>query len=333
MKAVGYTADGPLENLELPEPEPEARDLLVRVKAIAVNPVDAKIRGRIQPTPADPPKILGWDAVGEVVATGSEVSLFQPGDRVWYAGDVTRPGCNAELQCVDERIAGRAPQELDDARAAAMPLTTITAWEMLFERLQLPRGENPEGRRLLIVGAGGGVGSMLVQLARQLTSVEIVATASRPDSRQWVRDLGAHHVIDHSHSLQKGIRDAGVGPITDVASTNRTGEHFDELVSLLAPQGRLALIDDPADGLDIMKMKQKSLSLHWEFMFTRAMFDTKDMQAQHALLSEVAELVEQSVLRTTMGEHYGRINAENMEKAHAAIKSEHTVGKIVMEGF
>lgn len=332
MKAIGYTGTGPLTVFDAPMPEPRAHDLLVNVKAIAVNPVDTKIRSRVTP-PDDAPKILGWDAVGEVVATGSEVTLFKPGDRVWYAGDVTRQGCNAEFQCVDERIAALAPVSLSDAEAAALPLTSITAWEMLFDRLQIPQGSESHDRRLLVVGAGGGVGSIVVQLARQLTQATVIGTASRQQSRDWVLDAGAHHVLDHTQSLKSELERIGLDNVTDVASINRTGEHYADLVAMLRPQGRLALIDDPAEPLDIKLMKQKSLSLHWEFMFTRAMFATDDMIAQHRLLTDVAQLVDQGVIRTTMGEHYGRITPENLERAHQAMSTEHTQGKVVLEGF
>lgn len=331
MKAVGYTT-GPLTDFETDRPEPGPQDLLVQVRAIAVNPVDTKIRARVTPE-GDEPKILGWDAVGEVIAAGEKVRRFQLGDRVWYAGDATRPGCNAEYQCVDERIAAVAPDSLSDAEAAAMPLTTITAWEMLFERLRLPRDAASSGRTVLVVGAGGGVGSMLVQLARQLTQATVVATASRPQSRQWVSDLGAHHVLDHSRSLQEELAQTGLSDVSDVASVTHTDQHFADLVAMLRPQGGLVLIDDPAEPLDIMRMKQKSLSLHWEFMFTRPIFQTPDMVAQHELLSEVASLIDKGTLKTTLGEHFGTINAANLERAHEAMKSGHTVGKVVLEGF
>lgn len=332
MKAIGYSGTGPLTLFDAPMPEPGSHDLLVNVKAIAVNPVDAKIRSRVTP-PDDAPKILGWDAVGEVVAIGSEVTLFQPGDRVWYAGDVTRSGCNAEFQCVDERIAALAPESLSDAEAAALPLTSITAWEMLFDRLRVPQGSESHERRLLVVGAGGGVGSMLVQLGRQLTQATVIGTASRDGSREWVSQLGAHHVLDHSRSLKSELERIGLSDVTDVASVNRTDQHYADLVAMLRPQGRLALIDDPAEALDIKLMKQKSLSLHWEFMFTRAMFGTADMIAQHRLLTDVAQLVDQGVIKTTVGENYGSITPENLERAHKAMATEHTQGKIVLAGF
>jgi len=331
MKATAYS-DGPLIDITAAQPEPGEHDLLVAVRAIAVNPVDTKIRAKVTP-PDGTHKILGWDAVGEVLATGPAVSGFSPGDRVWYAGDVTRQGCNAEFQCVDARIASKAPESLSDAEAAAMPLTTITAWEMLFDRLQVPRTEAARSRVLLVVGAGGGVGSMLIQLARQLTDATVIGTASRPESRQWVSDLGAHHVLDHSQSLKDELAKVGIADVSDVACINRTEQHFDDLVAMLRPQGRLSLIDDPSQPLNIMSMKQKSLSLHWEFMFTRPMFGTDDITAQQQLLAEVAGLIDQGVLRSTMGQHFGSINAANLERAHEAMKTQHTVGKVVLEGF
>jgi zinc-binding alcohol dehydrogenase family protein len=331
MKAVGYT-DGPLLDFDTAKPDPGPRDLLVAVNAIAVNPVDTKIRGRVK-SEDGAPKVLGWDAVGQVAAIGAEVQNFKVGDRVWYAGDVSRSGCNAEFQCVDERIAARAPASLSDAEAAALPLTTITAWEMLFDRLQLPGGDEGAGRVLLIVGASGGVGSMLVQLARQLTRATVIATASRPQSKAWVERLGAHHVLDHSKPLQAQLAGTGLADITDAACVNRTSEHYADIVTMMRPQGRICLIDDPAEPLDIKLMKQKSLSLHWEFMFTRALFRTSDMSAQHTLLTEVARLLDKGVLQTTLGEHYGAINAANLERAHEAMKTEHTLGKVVLEGF
>lgn len=331
MKAVGYTS-GPLLDFETDKPAPGPRDLLVEVGAIAVNPVDTKIRARVTPD-GDTPKVLGWDAVGRVAAVGDEVRQFKVGDRVWYAGDVSRGGCNAEFQCVDERIAALAPQSLEDAEAAALPLTTITAWEMLFDRLQIPGGDEAADRVLLIVGASGGVGSMLVQLARQLTRATVIATASRPESKAWVERLGAHHVLDHSKPLHAQLEATGVADITDAACVNRTEQHYADIVAMMRPQGRICLIDDPAEPLDIKLMKQKSISLHWEFMFTRPLFKTADISAQHELLSEVARLIDKGVLQTTLGEHFGKITAENLERAHEAMKTEHTLGKVVLQGF
>lgn len=345
MKAIGYTQSlpitetGALMDIELPQPVAEGRDLLVKVSAIAVNPVDCKIRKKA-PAEDGQYKVIGWDAVGEVVATGPEVTDFQPGDPVYYAGDVTRPGCNAEYQLVDERIVGHKPKSLSDADAAALPLTTITAWELLFEHLELaqqaPGSSSTSEEVLLVVGAAGGVGSILIQLAKTLTGATVIATASREASRNWVQELGADHVVDHSQPLKPQIDalvEAGtIDAVTHVASLNATDKYFESYVDILVPFGRIAFIDDPA-SVDIMKVKPKSLSVHIEFMFARSMHQARDIQAQHDLLERVAELVDQGYIRTTAGKHLGTINADNLKKAHAEIESGRTVGKIVLEGF
>ncbi|MDA8483698.1 zinc-binding alcohol dehydrogenase family protein [Pseudomonas resinovorans] len=337
MKAVAYFQNLPIDNPEslqdivLPEPQPAPRDLLVEVRAISVNPVDTKIRRNAAPE-AGQPKVLGWDVAGVVKAVGSEVTLFQPGDRVFYAGDLTRPGGNAELHRVDERIVGHMPKSLDFAQAAALPLTSITAWELLFDRLQIAEGKADQGQSLLVVGAAGGVGSILVQLARQLTGLTVIGTASRPETQAWVRELGAHHVLDHSKPLAEELRRAGLSQVTHVASLTQTDQHLDQLVEALAPQGRLGLIDDPA-SLDVAKLKRKSLSLHWEFMYTRSMFQTPDILEQHRLLERVGQLIDAGVLKTTVGEHFGAINAANLRCAHALLESGKAKGKIVLEGF
>jgi zinc-binding alcohol dehydrogenase family protein len=294
-----------------------------------VNPVDTKVRKRAAP-PAGEAKVLGWDASGVVQAVGPQVSLFKPGDRVWYAGDITRPGSNAELQCVDERIVGHMPSTLSFAQAAALPLTAITAWELLFDRL----GVTPQTQgALLVVGAAGGVGSILTQLARQLTSLTVIGTASRPETQAWVRELGAHHVIDHGQPLSAELQRVGVPAVTHVASLTHTHLHYAEIVKALAPQGALGLIDDPATPLDPMLLKGKSLSMRFESMFTRSMFQTADMQAQHDLLEEVAKLVDAGRVRTTLAEQFGAINAANLRRAHAFIESGKARGKVVLEGF
>jgi zinc-binding alcohol dehydrogenase family protein len=337
MKAIAYYQSLPirdpqsLQDIELPEPVAGARDLLVEVKAISVNPVDTKIRQNVQPE-AGAGKVLGWDVAGVVKAVGSDVTLFQPGDKVFYAGSLTRPGANSELHVVDERIVGRMPQSLSFAHAAALPLTAITAWELLFERLQIAQGKPEEAQSLLIVGAAGGVGSILTQLARQLTSLKVIGTASRPETERWVRELGAHEVLDHSKPLSEELARVGLSPVTHVASLTQTDQHLDQLVEALKPQGKLALIDDPK-SLDVSKLKRKSLSLHWEFMYTRSMFETEDMIEQHHLLNRVAELIDSGVLKTTFGEHFGSINAENLRRAHELLESGKAKGKIVLEGF
>ncbi|XHS32371.1 zinc-binding alcohol dehydrogenase family protein [Pseudoxanthomonas sp. UC29_72] len=335
MKAVAYLQAGlpiddpaALVDVDLPQPVPGPRDLLVKVHAVSVNPVDTKVRHRAQVTE---PRVLGWDAVGTVEAVGEAVTLFKPGEVVYYAGSINRPGSNAQYQLVDERIVARKPASLDDAQAAALPLTAITAWELLFDRLRIPEGQG-EGQVLLVTGAAGGVGSILVQLARKLTALTVVGTASRPETRAWVRELGAHHVIDHSQPLAPQLQALGIEQVQHVASLTHTGSYYSQFIELLAPQGQLALIDD-LPSLDAMPLKPKSISLHWESMFTRSVFQTPDMQAQHDLLTRVAALIDAGTLRTTFGEHYGTINAANLRRAHALIESGKAKGKLVLEGF
>ncbi len=336
MKAIGYQRPLPiadplaLVDVSLPDPKPVGRDILVAVKAIAVNPVDAKQRAKVAP-PAGEFKVLGWDACGTVVEVGGDVTLFKVGDEVWYAGSIARQGANAELHLVDERIVALKPKSLDFAQAAALPLTSITAWELLFDRLGA--GKSGPDQSLLIVGAAGGVGSILVQLARGLTQMTVIGTASRPETEEWVRTLGAHHVIDHSKPLSAELRRIGIPQVTHVASLTQTDKHYAELIESLAPQGKLGLIDDPSTPLDVMQLKRKSLSLHWELMFTRSLFETPDMIAQHHLLTEVAELVDAGRVKTTVGEHFGTINAANLRRSHQLIESGRAVGKIVLEGF
>jgi len=333
MKAVVYSQNGlpisdphALYDIELPQPQPGEFDLLVNIRAISVNPVDTKVRAS---APTDTPRILGWDAVGTVVAVGEKVTLFKPGEDAFYAGSLIRPGSNAEYGLVDERIAGHKPASLSDADAAALPLTSLTAWELLFDRLEVKDGE---GDALLIIGAAGGVGSILTQLARRLTGLRVIGTASRQDTADWVHDLGAHDVIDHSRPLMDGLRDIGVSQVRYVASLTHTAQHYQDIVEALAPQGRLAVIDDP-DTLDAVVLKRKAISLHWELMFTRSLFQTKDMARQHEILENIRRLIEDGTLRTTTGNHYGKINAENLRRAHAFIESGRSRGKVVLEGF
>ncbi|MBI6657638.1 zinc-binding alcohol dehydrogenase family protein [Pseudomonas carnis] len=337
MKAIAYYASLPindpesLQDIELPAPVAGPRDLLVEVKAISVNPVDTKVRQNVAPENGAA-KVLGWDVAGVVKAVGSDVTLFKAGDKVYYAGSLVRPGGNSELHTVDERIVGHMPQSLGFAEAAALPLTAITAWELLFERLQVAEGKDDQGQSLLIVGAAGGVGSILTQLANQLTALKVIGTASRPETHAWAKALGAHVVIDHSQPLSEALKNAGHGQVTHVASLTQTEHHLDQLIEALQPQGKLALIDDPK-ALDVSKLKRKSLSLHWEFMYTRSMFETPDMIEQHNLLNRVAELIDAGTLKTTVGEHFGVINAANLRRAHALLESGKAKGKIVLEGF
>ncbi len=336
MKAVGYRncrpADDPaaLEDVELSSPQPGPRDLLVRVAAVSVNPVDTKVRRNVQPAQGQV-KVLGWDAVGVVEAVGTDVENVKVGDRVYYAGAIDRPGANSELHLVDERIAAIAPTTLDDAQAAALPLTTITAHELLFERLGVPNGGGV-GQTLLIVGGAGGVGSILIQLARTLTQLRVIATASRPETRAWCLELGAHAVIDHSRPLSEELTTGGHGAVDLVAALTQTQAHYPQIVASLKPQGKLGAIDDLA-GLDPMLLKDKSLSLHTEFMFTRSKHQTPDMDAQGRLLAEVAKLVDAGRIRSTANNHVGAINASNLRRAHALVESGKAQGKVVLQGF
>lgn len=337
MRAIGYknplpiADDNSLIDIDLPRPTPSGRDLLVEIKAISVNPADTKVRANARPE-KDSWKVLGWDAAGVVVEAGPEASLFKPGDEVFYAGSITRPGTYAEFHVVDERIVGRKPKTLGWAESAALPLTAITAWETLFDRLDV-KGRAVPGAApaILIIGGAGGVGSIAIQLARKLTDLTVIATASRPETKAWATELGAHHVVDHSKPLAKEIATLGIGAPAFVFSTTNTERHLAEIVELIAPQGRFALIDDPA-ALDINPFKRKSVSTHWEFMFTRSMFGTADIAEQGVLLNEVSRLVDDGTIRTTLAENFGPINATNLKRAHALIESGRARGKVTLEG-
>jgi len=337
MKAVAYRHSLPIEHADslldvtLPDPLASGHDLLVRVAAISVNPVDTKVRRRVDPQGKD--KLLGWDAAGTVVAVGSEVSLFKPGDEVYYAGSIDRAGSYAELQLVDERIVGHKPQSLGFAEAAALPLTSITAWELLFDRLGVRLGKPADAGSLLIVGGAGGVGSIATQLARRLTGLTVITSASTDESRAWTRAMGAHHVVNHREPLAAQVKAIAPGGVDYVMALTHTEQHFEEIVELLAPQGKLGCIDDPAKPLDLSALKRKSLSFHWESMFTRSSFQTADMIGQHRLLDEVASLVDAGVLRSTIGQNLGPINAANLKRAHALVESARSVGKAVLSGF
>ena len=337
MLAVGYKQASPelrqnsFQSFNIAKPTPAGRDLLVKVLAVSVNPVDTKVRKSANPE-ADEFKVLGWDAVGIVEATGNGTSLFKPGDRVFYAGDISRQGSNAEYQLVDERIVGHAPEKLSDAEAAALPLTSITAWELLFSRLEVSQDKSAPAKTLLVVAGAGGVGSILIQLARQLTSLNIIATASRPETQRWVKDMGAHHVIDHSQSIDEEIEKAGLGPVDYVASLSHTDKHFKACVKILRPQGRFALIDDPG-LLDISLMKQKSLSLHWEFMYTRPLFNTEDIQVQHDILNQIAQFADKGVIKTTLQQRLGQLSPQTLYEAHHILESGKAIGKLVLTGL
>jgi zinc-binding alcohol dehydrogenase family protein len=337
MKAVGYFEPLPiyeaeaLLDLELPEPTLSEHDLLVSVKAVSVNPVDTKVRAG-RPASRSRPQVLGWDAAGVVEAVGAKVIRFKPGDRVWYAGDLNRAGSNAERQTVDERIAGPMPARIGFAEAAALPLTAITAWELLFDRLRVQDADPTANNCLLIIGAAGGVGSILVQLARRLTGLTVIASASRRETREWVMEMGAHHTIDHGMPWKEQLKELGFEDVTHVVSLNHTDTYLAQIVDVLRPEGQMALIDDPK-VLDIAPLKNKSLSAHWEFMFTRSLFKTSTQSRQQELLNRVATLVDMGTIRSTMTERVEGIRADNLKAVHAQIESGGTRGKIVIEGF
>ncbi len=337
MKTVAYKDVGPidrensLQDITQEMPIAKGRDLLVKIHAVSVNPVDTKLRQRQQPEPGSW-GVLGYDASGVVEAVGSEVQNFKVGDAVYYAGAIDRPGTNSEFHLVDERIVGRKPASLSDGEAAALPLTAITAWEMLFDRLDVKRPTADGGKLILVIGGAGGVGSITIQLLRALTDMTIIATASRPETQDWVRECGAHHVIDHRQALAPQVEALGIGAPGFVFSTTQTALHFDDIVALIAPQGRFGLIDDP-QTLDAMPLKLKAVSLHWEFMFARSLMATPDIEAQGQLLNQVAELVDGGKIRTTMTDIAGKIDAATMRKVHAQIEDGSARGKIVLQGF
>jgi zinc-binding alcohol dehydrogenase family protein len=337
MKAIGYTHSldinepNALMDLEIDKPSASGRDLLIKISAIAVNPVDYKIRQRVNPEGGEP-KILGWDAVGEVVDIGSDVTKFAVGDRVYYAGDLTRPGSNAEFQLVDERIVGKAPKSLSDSDAAALPLTTITAYELLFDHLELKQQSEKSEEVVLVVGAAGGVGSIMLQLLKTLTGATVIATASRESSKNWVQELGADYVVDHSQPMAEQIKALNVGEVTHVASLNNTHQYIDTYVEVMKPKGKLALIDDP-ESLDVAKLKQKSLSLHWEFIFTLSIFETEFFDEKCRFLSVLGSFFFVVKINTTVGKHLGKINAANLIEAHKALEEGSAIGKFVLEGF
>ena len=337
MKAIGYHQAGSIDradallDLEVAAPQPGPRDLLVRVKAVSVNPVDVKVRSSSARSDSDP-KILGFDASGVVEAVGADVSLFKVGDAVFYAGDITRQGTNAELHAVDERIVGHKPETLGWAEAAALPLTAITAWELLFDRLRAPYGSKRTGGALLVINGAGGVGSILIQLARRLTGLTVIATASRPETIAWVEKMGAHVVIDHHKPLDEELARVGHPEVDYVAGLTASDRYLPLFPKIVAAQGHIALIDDPK-SFDIVPLKRKAITVAWELMFTRPMYETPDMIEQHKLLEEISHLVDAGVLRTTLTRTISPINAANLKTVHGIVESGTAIGKTVLEGF
>jgi zinc-binding alcohol dehydrogenase family protein len=336
MKAVGYLKPLPigdndaLVDLELAKPQPGPHDLRVAIRAVSVNPLDVQLRTGVDP--AGTPRVLGFDAAGVVEAIGSAVTLFQKGDEVFYVGAMNRPGTNSEYHVVDERSVALKPSTLSFAESAALPLTSLTAWEVLFDRLGVPFGNRSLSGTLLIVNGAGGVGSMLTQMARRFTGLTVIATASRQETREWLGRMGAHHVIDHRRRLDEGLQAIGVPQVDYVASLTATAAHLPAIAEAIAPRGKLALIDDPA-VLDIVPLKSKSVSIHWELVFTRTLYEAADMIEQHRTLSTIADLVDAGLLFTTLTQQLGAINAMNLRRAHAIVESARAVGKMVLAGF
>lgn len=335
MKAIGYTEKGPVSGgsaaveFETADPQPGPKDLLVEVRGVSINPVDVKVRNN-RPPPEGEPRILGFDAAGVVREVGDEVTTFKPGDEVFYAGDFTRSGSNAQLQTVDERLVGKKPASLSFADAAGLPLTSITAWEILFDSFGIREGEG-EGEALLVIGGAGGVGSILIQLAKQLTGLTVVATASRPDTEAWVSKMGADHVVNHRNPLNDEMSALGIAP-RYVATLNQTERHFDAIIELIKPRGHIAMIDDPQQ-IAWQSLKLKALSFSWEFMFARSMFKTDDMGAQSALLNRVSELLDAGKLQSTVNKHGGALTAGNLREALVFQDSGTAVGKTVLDGI
>jgi NADPH2:quinone reductase len=331
----------PIENpeslveVDIPQPEPTGRDLRVRVKAVSVNPVDYKVRGR-EVDEALAPRILGWDVAGIVEAVGNEASLFKVGDAVFYAGDITRPGGNSEFHLVDERIVGRKPTSLSFEEAAAMPLTAITAWEALFDRLGIDPSADNSKKSILIIGGAGGVGSIAIQLAKRVAGLQVIATASRPETTRWCINMGADHTINHHQPFQAQFSALGLAEVDYIFCCASGGNQAENMVAVIKPQGKLSMIVDiehESESFDINLFKPKSVGLMWELMFTRPMFQTEDIQAQHDLLNETAQLLDEGVLQHTMTENFGPLTAARLREAHAKLESGRMIGKLVLSGF
>jgi len=339
MKAVSCPCPLPitdhdsLKDIELPKPSPRERDLLVRVEAISVNPVDTKIR-RSQPTDHEEPapRVLGWDVAGVVESVGLEVSLFQSGDPVYYSGSLIRPGGNGEYHLVDERLVGKKPASLNMAQAAALPLTAITAYEALFDRLGIsPRGES-EGKGILIIGGAGGVGSLAIQLAK-IAKLHVIATASRSESQAWCRKIGANEVIDHTRSIPAQLKQLDRPMVEYIFNTSQTDQYWQPMCEAIKPQGRICGIVETSGSLDLNALKSKSATFVWEFMFTRSMYQTEDMVEQHNLLEQVAEWVDAKKIQSTLTETLSPINAANLRTAHEKIESGRMIGKLGLTGW
>ncbi|MDP7980627.1 zinc-binding alcohol dehydrogenase family protein [Bacillus multifaciens] len=339
MKAVGLLEYLPIENenslvdIELPRPVPTGRDILVKIHAISVNPVDTKVRAP-KDKKEEEYKILGWDASGVVVEVGEDCTLFQPGDEVFYAGSIIRPGTYSEYHLVDERIVGARPKNLTHAQSAAIPLTAITAWEGMFERLAIDinNKEKNKQKNILIIGGAGGVGSIAIQLAKW-AGLNVITTASRKETREWVGSFGADYVINHHESFKEQLSQMKIDEVDYIFCLNNTDQHWNSMAEVIKPQGKICSIVENEKPLELGLLKSKSAAFVWEFMFTRAMYQTEDMINQHLLLNQVSELLDQKVLKTTLSRTLSPIHAANIRKAHEIIETGSTIGKIVLEAF
>lgn len=335
MKAIGFKTSLPIEEansfieFETEQPQPQGHQLLVKIDAISVNPVDFKVRqSSAKDTDLTQPKVIGWDAVGEVVAIGDSVSLFAVGDKVYYAGDLTKPGCNAEYQVVDERIVGKKPKSLSNAEAAALPLTSLTAWEMLFDRMRIDKSRDA-GKTLLILAGAGGVGSIAIQLAKKVAGLRVVATASRPETIAWCREMGADIVVDHKN-LKADLAAQGINEVDFIIDLVDINAYWDVVVELIKPQGHIASITGSGEPIALNKLKNKSATFSWELMYTRSMYQTDDMSQQHHILCQLADLVDAGVIKTTLKQTFTGFSADNLKKVHEILESGKAIGKVVI---
>ena len=336
MKAIGFKTSLSIEKedsfiaFETPKPTPEEHNLLVKVQAVSVNPVDFKIRqNSAKETVLETPKIIGWDAVGIVEAIGDQVSLFKVGDEVYYAGNITKPGSNAEYQLIDERIVGRKPKSLSIEQAAVMPLTGLTAWEILFDRIRID-AQKDKGKTILIIGGAGGVGSIAIQLAKKVAGLTVIATASRPESIEWCKQQGADFVVNHKNLIEE-VRNAGFQQVDFILDFVNANQYWNAFVELIKPQGHIGCISDPVENVNLRQLKGKSISFHWESMFTRSVFETEDMIAQHHILNKLAELLDNGTIQSTLKTTLNGLTVSNFKEAHKLLESGSTIGKIAIK--
>lgn len=336
MKAIGFKTSLSIEKedsfiaFETPKPTPEEHNLLVKVQAVSVNPVDFKIRqNSAKETVLETPKIIGWDAVGIVEAIGDQVSLFKVGDEVYYAGNITKPGSNAEYQLIDERIVGRKPKSLSIEQAAVMPLTGLTAWEILFDRIRID-AQKDKGKTILIIGGAGGVGSIAIQLAKKVAGLTVIATASRPESIEWCKQQGADFVVNHKNLIEE-VRNAGFQQVDFILDFVDANQYWNVFVELIKPQGHIGCISDPVENVNLRQLKGKSISFHWESMFTRSVFETEDMIAQHHILNKLAELLDNGTIQSTLKSTLNGLTVSNFKEAHKLLESGTTIGKIAIK--